>query len=89
MKKWIVCKYGEYHVQSPYRCVPVGVAYQKQMGDSEETKGFCDMDKFEKWLKKNDLCAFGDVFEEDLCKYGLRGGNVNDLPVVYSRSKEG
>lgn len=59
MKEWIICEYGYNHIQSPYECKPVGVAVQKTMGDDDSSEGFVLITEFEKWLRKEDKCAFG------------------------------
>ncbi len=77
MTKWIVCKYGMNHIQSPFECKPVGIAIQKDRTDSEYVEGFIDIDRFSKWLEKNDLCAFGWGYRETL-------GGADGLPIVYN-----
>lgn len=78
MKKWYICKYGLYHIQAPHLCTPIGIAFQKQQGDSESASGFIDVAAFSKWLEKNDLCAFGPHYAERL---GIK--NERTFPVMY------
>lgn len=66
MKEWIICKYGPYHVQSPFECKPIGLAMQKQMGDPDEADGFIDFVGFNRWLVKNDFCAFASSSYGDM-----------------------
>ena len=79
MQKWIICKYGANHIQSPYECDPVGLAYEKTAEDRPESSGFIDIGKFSDWLKKKDLCAFSEGYKKAL---GIT--SVNSLPTMYA-----
>lgn len=78
MEKWYICKYDYRHIQAPHLVKPVGVAYQKQRGDSETDGGFLDFNAFTNWLIRNDLCAF----REGYVKSGALSASGN-LPVIY------
>lgn len=78
MKKWYVCKYGLSHVQNPHECEPIGIAYQSQMGDPSDA-GFICISDFENYLKRNDLCAFGEGYEDILSKRC----NLSSLRVIH------
>lgn len=76
MKKWIICRYGAHHIQSPHECQPVGIAYEKTQEDRAEDSGFIDLEKFSAWLEKKNLCAFSEGYAKSLKPQ-------NNLPVMY------
>lgn len=79
MTKWIICRYGEHHIQSPNECKPVGIAFEKTEEDRAEDCGFIEMARFSDWLKKKDLCAFSKGYKKAL---GIT--SVNSLPTMYA-----
>ena len=85
MKKWIICKFGMYHIQAPHLCKPIGIAFQKQQGNSGSAFGFIDESAFSRWLEKNDLCAFGEGYKKAL---GINDRS-NGLSVLYPVNEKG
>lgn len=81
MKKWYICKYGQHHVNSPYLCTPIGIAVQVDHEDEDQNipNTYILQDQFSAWLKKHDLCAFGEGYAK-----ALGVSQSTSFPILYS-----